>query len=162
VTDELFCDDRHRAIGFPGGACDFPNSRTACLPEPGHKFPRSKSSTILRTPLIPPHRRGHDFLAVVQDQRVGQVRKRIGFGFVVIGVKGRLRIISIPAPANRSDVQQIHHALDDPAPWRHYYFHHQNLERKAGGALVAASAVATAKTESASEQARAVKHARRC
>ena len=64
----------------------------------------------LGTPLFPPQLRRRHLLSVVQPQRVRQFLVRVGLGLVGIRCvrRGGIRV---PAPAERSDVQQIHHPL---------------------------------------------------
>src|SRR5271168_4535497 len=65
----------------------------------------------LRTALLPPHFWGGDLFAVVQYESIGQSRKGIGLGLVVVGEHGIGRVRPIAARTERGDVQLFHHLL---------------------------------------------------
>jgi hypothetical protein len=77
VPHEFFGDDRHRAVGLTGDAGDLPVDRWRVRGHPAINFP-VKILHNFRTALLPPHFGRHYFLAVVQNQRVGQAGERIG------------------------------------------------------------------------------------
>jgi hypothetical protein len=63
----------------------------------------------LPPPLLPPHPRRRHTPAVLQDQRIGQVRVRIRERLVVVRVIRRV-LIAARAGAERLDAEEVHHA----------------------------------------------------
>ena len=64
----------------------------------------------LRPAHLPPRLRAGDLLPVVQSQRVGKVRVRIGLGFVIVDRIGQVRVIIRPWAQCR-DLELIHGSL---------------------------------------------------
>src|SRR6266581_5760592 len=60
--------------------------------------------------LLPPHLRGGGLLAVLQRESIGQVRKRIRFGLVVICMIG-VFLVSAWTGTKRFDAELVHHVL---------------------------------------------------
>ena len=107
-ADEVFGDNRSEAnhLVIDGGS-----------PCHSGEVLRNTSVNILRehldefgAALIPPHLRRCHFLAIIQRERVRQVRKRICERFIVVGVIWRLLVPAWSGP-ERFDAQLIHHVL---------------------------------------------------
>jgi hypothetical protein len=87
------------------------------LPADGWRVSRDAAEDLaveeleqLRAPLLLPHFGGGDSLAVVEHERVREIREWIGRGLVEARAVGTVRSRR-GARAKRSDVQQIHHTL---------------------------------------------------
>ena len=108
----FFGDDRYRAIGFIGDADDFPVYFGRVRGNAAINFPVKILHDFWAT-LLPPHFRRRDFTAVLQDQRIRQVRKRIRPGLVVIGVKRGVGVHAIPT--NGHDLSFVTGKVKDKA-----------------------------------------------
>ncbi len=110
MSHQRLGEDRDIAVHVLGCACHFPLHLGQVLRYTAINF-AAEIFHDLRPPQAPPVLRGGHFLAVLQRQRIGQHRKRVGFGFVVVGVIWRVLVASVAAAADLGHVQQIHQPL---------------------------------------------------
>ena len=110
MADDLFRNYRHVILDFLSSVSYFPTYLRRSIGNAAIDFP-IKVLYDFRTSLLPPHLRARNFLSVFQDEGIGQVRVRIGFGFVIIGGVWRFRITAVRSRPQRSNVKQVHHSL---------------------------------------------------
>ena len=110
MADEFFGDDGDVAVGFVGGADDFPLyagrvSGDAAVDFTVEVFEEFGAALFL------PVLGGFHRLAIFEDERIGERRVRAGFGFIVVGevIGGVGRAVG--GGTDFFDVEEVHEAL---------------------------------------------------
>ena len=110
VADEFFGDDGEVAVGFVGGADDFPTHFGRVGGDAAVDF-TVEIFEDFGAALFLPVLGGFYGLAVFEDERIGQGRVWAGFGFIVVGeVVGGVGC-AICSGADGGDVEEVHEAL---------------------------------------------------
>jgi hypothetical protein len=110
VPHEALDHDRHVAVRFIGGRRDFPLHLRRDFGDAPVDLAVEQLDE-LRPPLRPPVLRRLHGLAVVEHQRVRELRVGVGLRFVVVGEVGRLRVRPIAAGPQLFDAEQVEHLL---------------------------------------------------
>jgi hypothetical protein len=109
LANEFFGEDGDVSVQFACGVDDFPVDTGGVGGNAAENF-TVEGFDDLRAAPIPPERGRGDFLSIIEEQRVGEIRRGADLRFIEVGGVGRFGI-AVGTAAERSDVKKVQGAL---------------------------------------------------